>query len=143
VLRHDPRVDRRDHDVVRAIHYEGRLLDRPQFGKALALDLTPLEDRRVLSLRGLLRSRRIKLESALASLLPSRLLSRPVGVPGGLASLRRRNRSNRCSSSPRTGRPAISSTRGSVRGSCPRGAVPTSISRRTSCGWRSVKEIAV
>jgi hypothetical protein len=64
MLRHDPRVDRRDHDVIRAIHYEGRLLDHPQFDKTLTLDLTPLQDRRVLSLRGLLRSRRIRNEKS-------------------------------------------------------------------------------
>src|SRR5277367_3919226 len=89
VLRHDPRVDRRDHDVVGTVHYEGRLLNRLQFGKALALDLTPLEDRRVLSLCGLLRRRRVQVEAALASLLPTRLLPFPKGVPGGLARIRR------------------------------------------------------
>jgi hypothetical protein len=53
VLQHDPGVDRRDHDVARTVHHEGRPLDHRQFGKALALYLTPLDDRLVLSLRGL------------------------------------------------------------------------------------------
>lgn len=88
VLQHDPGFDRRGHDVARTAHREGRLLDRRPFGKALALDLTPLGDSLVSSLRDLLRGRRIDVELAFAPVATNRLAAAPVDQAGDLTDLR-------------------------------------------------------
>ena len=90
VLRQDPRVDGRDHDIVGAVYDERGLLDRLELRETLPFGLTPLEDCRVLSLCGLRRGRRVDIQPALAPLFPGGLLSIPKGPTGALGRLRRR-----------------------------------------------------
>src|ERR1700719_2115582 len=79
VLSQDPRVDGRDHDIGGAVYDERRLLDRLELRETLAFGLTPLDDRRVLSLCGLRRGGRVDIQPALTPLLPSGLLPIPSG----------------------------------------------------------------